>query len=195
MQVPRILVVPGSNRAGSHNARLAGAVLKALSARQCETTRISLRDYTLPIYDANLELESGPPGNALKLARLFHEHDAVVIVAPEYNASTTPLVKNTIDWISRVKSDPEGAVIPYKDKIFGLASASPGKFGGMRGLYHLRATLMNVGAFIVTEQLSIPNAGEAFDEMDNLTNDRNRSLMENLVKSVIEKAVLFSRRA
>jgi chromate reductase, NAD(P)H dehydrogenase (quinone) len=192
--VPRILVFPGSLRTGSHNARLAGTIVKSLALKQCEVTRIMLRDYPLPIYDGNLEMQSGAPGNAKVLARLFHEHDAVIIVAPEYNASSAPLVKNTIDWISRVKADADGKPVPYKNRIFGLASASSGKFAGVRGLYHLRATLMNVGAQIVTEQLSIAYAQNAFDDMDDLKDEQDRKRMDNLVDAVIEKASLYSTR-
>lgn len=194
MNLPRILVVPGSNRAGSHNARLAGTVAKELSLRECEVTRITLRDYEIPIFDADLEKRNGPPENAGKLARMMHGHDGVVLVSPEYNASVPPLVKNTIDWISRIRSDNQGDLSPYRGKVFALASASPGKFGGIRSLYHLRASLTSVGALVLSEQLSVSGAASAFDEMDRLVDETNRKRLELLCDSIIEKARRLSGR-
>ena len=185
MQIPEVLIVPGSNRSGSHNARLAGTLARELAIRECQVTRITLRDYELPIYDADLELSAGQPENARKLARLFHEHDAVFIVSPEYNASMPPLLKNALDWISRVKADDKGELNPYRDTLFALASASPGKFAGIRGLNHLRATLTSIGATVIPEQLSIGLAAKAFDDMDRLVSEPDHARMEGCCASAL----------
>ena len=58
---PKILVIPGSLRTGSHNARLAALAAKELTLAEAEVTRISLEDYPLPLFDADLAAESGPP--------------------------------------------------------------------------------------------------------------------------------------
>lgn len=193
-QLPRILVIPGSNRSGSHNARLAGTIVKALALRECEVARVTLLDYAMPIYDADLEARSGQPENARKLARLMSEHDGVVVVSPEYNASIPPLVKNTLDWVSRVKKDERGQLAPFREKLFGLASASPGKFGGMRSLYHLRATLMACGALILTEQLSVSFAGRAFDSSDDLVEEADRGRLEALCNAMVDTVSRFTTR-
>lgn len=194
MQPPRILVVPGSNRSGSHNARLAGAIVKALTRLDCEITRITLRDYELPLFDAGLERDNGQPQNARKLARLFHEHDAVMLVSPEYNASLPPLTKNTIDWISRVKSDDIGTLVPYRGKVFAVSSASPGVYGGMRCLIHLRAVLSTLGALVIPEQLALSRAGEAFDRLEALKDGQMVERMETMCASLVETARLLSPR-
>jgi NAD(P)H-dependent FMN reductase len=185
-------VFPGSNRSGSWNARLAGLLVKTLAWMDCKPTRITLRDYPLPIFDEDLESEKGHPENALRLARLFHENDGVIIVSPEYNCSMTPLTKNTVDWISRIKADAAGPVTPYRRKVFGLASASPGKFGGIRGLYHLRATLGNCGALVIPEQVSVTLADKAFDEQENLVDEANRRQLESFCKAMVETAALHA---
>ena len=191
-KLPKILVFPGSNRSGSWNAKLAGTLVKALAMLECEVTRITLRDYPLPIFDEDLESQKGVPEYATKLARLFHQHDAVVIVSPEYNCSVTPLTKNTVDWVSRVSSDGREKIAPYKHKVFGLASASPGKFGGVRGLFHLRATLGNCGALVISEQVSVTFAEKAFDENDALNDEGLRGLISNFCKSLVETTTLLS---
>ena len=68
-----------------------------------DVTRIVLSDYPMPIYDGDLETRSGPPEHAIRLKRMFGQHQGVFIASPEYNASVTPLLKNTLDWISRVR--------------------------------------------------------------------------------------------
>ena len=195
MSGPRILVFPGSNRTGSWNATLAARLLKSLEALECEPSLISLRDYPMPIFDADLEDRAGPPENALKLARMFHEHDGVIVASPEYNCSVTPLVKNTVDWISRVTADARGRLTPYKKKVFGLSSASPGKFGGIRGLFHLRATLGNCGAFVIPEQCAITLAEKAFGDDGELKDEANRRQLENFCRAMVETTGLLMRRA
>src|SRR5580692_10483780 len=99
---PKILIIAASLRTGSHNARLAALAAKELTLAEADVTRISLQDYPLPIYDADLEAKSGVPHNAVQLKRMLTAHQGILIVTPEYNASVPALVKNTIDWISRV---------------------------------------------------------------------------------------------
>src|SRR5271168_5416105 len=103
---PKILVIPGSLRTGSHNARLAALAAKELALAEAEVTRISLEDYTLPLFDADLSSD-GPPQAAVQLKRMLMAHQGVFITSPEYSASVTPLLKNAIDWISRVRDTGE----------------------------------------------------------------------------------------
>src|SRR6185312_9482496 len=71
MAAPKILVIPGSLRSSSHNARLAALATKELMLADADVTRISLADYPLPLYDADLTAKSGPPFNAFKLKQLI----------------------------------------------------------------------------------------------------------------------------
>src|SRR5690606_38832307 len=107
MSVLKVLVIPGSLRTGSLNARLAGVIAREIALAGIDVTQISLADYPLPIYDGDLEATSGVPDNALKLKRQIGRHQGVVIVSPEYNSSIPPLVKNTIDWVTRVRERDE----------------------------------------------------------------------------------------
>src|SRR6202050_2279035 len=103
MSAPKILVIPGSLRTGSHNARLAALATKELALAEADVTRISLADYPLPLFDADTLGNYGPPRHAIQLKRRLEAHRGVFIASPEYSASVTPLLKNTIDWISRVR--------------------------------------------------------------------------------------------
>ena len=141
MPAQKILVFAGSIRTGSVNARLAALAAKELVLLDADVSRISLLDYPLPLYDGDLETRSGAPENAVKLKRLMMLHRGVFITSPEYNASIAPLLKNTLDWISRVREDGEPALAAYRNRVFALGAASNGTLGGYRSLIALRQVL------------------------------------------------------
>lgn len=182
----KILVFSGSLRTGSYNTQLAKAALKVLSAEGAEVTEISLSDYPLPIYDADLLKDDGAPQNAVKLARLFQAHDGMFIACPEYNSSITPLLKNVLDWVSVTKSDGNNDLKPYAGVTVALGAASPGALGGIRGLYHVRSVLMNVGAQIITEQCSVARANQSFGEDGMPSDERTLSLLKKTCRSLLE---------
>src|SRR3954465_10654214 len=134
MAAPKILVIAGSLRHESYNVRLAALATKELMQADADVTRISLADYPLPIYDADLASEKGSPFNAVKLKQIVMAHHGILIVSPEYNASVPPLLKNTIDWISTGRARGEPQLIAFQDRIFALAGASPGRSGAMQSL-------------------------------------------------------------
>ena len=94
MHFPKILVIPGSTRTGSYNVRLAALAAKELTLLDAEVTRISLADYPLPIYDADLDSRAGQPAEAVQLKQMIQAHHGIFITSPEYSASLTPLLKN-----------------------------------------------------------------------------------------------------
>lgn len=189
MTNPKILVFAGSIRNGSFNARLAALAAKELTIAEAEVTHISLADYPLPLYDGNLETLNGPPDNAFKLKRLFCSHEGVFIVSPEYNASVTPLLKNTLDWVSRVREGREPPLAAYKNRVFAIAGASPGTFGAMRSLMALRQILeIGVGALVIPEMVMVREAANAFDEMDNLRDERSAGALRAAAKQIVETA-------
>jgi chromate reductase len=193
MSIPKILVIPGSLRSKSHNVRLAALATKELTLADADVTRISLADYPLPIYDADLSAKSGPPVNAQKLKQLMSAHSGVFIASPEYNASITPLLKNTIDWISVVREPGEPQLAAYQNRVFALGSASPGRSGGMQSLLALRQVLaVGCRAFVIPEQVTVPNAEDAFDEMDQLTDTRAATQLKTVVRRLIEYARMVS---
>lgn len=189
MSSSKILVFSGSTRSGSLSTRLAGSVARELALLDCEVTRISLEDYPLPIYNGDLEERDGIPENAIKLAKMLDRHDGFFVVSPEYNGSLPPLLKNTIDWISRISSVDGRDVSPYRGKVCAISAASPGAMGGMSVLYHLREILVRLGALVISEQVALGNSATSFDDMDMITNERNADLMAKTCRSLAEKAV------
>src|SRR5437764_1119692 len=124
MSALKILVIPGSLRTGSHNARLAAAAAYEFAQAGVDVTRISLGDFPLPIYDGDLQSKSGVPKHAINLKRMIGAHHGVLIVTPEYNSSVPPLVKNAIDWVTRVQDAHETRGQVFREKPFAIAAAS-----------------------------------------------------------------------
>ncbi len=162
MTNPDILVFAGSIRTGSFSAKLAALAAKELALIGAEVRLISLGDYPLPIYNADIEKDEGFPENAHKLARLIKRSQGVFIATPEYNHSLPPLLKNAIDWASRPKL---AAEYQHRGRVYAIGSSSNGMIGGARALLDLRKVLVTaLQALVVPQQISISHGGEAFAE-------------------------------
>src|ERR1700710_3029259 len=141
MSALKILVIPGSLRSGSLNAKLAAVATHELVRMGAEVTRISLSDFSLPIYDGDMQAKSGVPKHAVNLKRMIGAHHGVLIVTPEYNSSLPPLLKNAIDWVSRVQDAHEIRGQVFRERAFAIAAASAGRLRGTRRLSALRLVL------------------------------------------------------
>jgi NAD(P)H-dependent FMN reductase len=180
----KLLFLAGSARDGSLNKRLARLGADIAHANGLQATFADIGDYPMPLYDGDLETRDGPPENAFKLKSLMELHQGIFIAAPEYNASITPLLKNTLDWVSRVRLEGEVPSQVYRTRVFALGGASPGNFGSVRGLPHVRQVLeVGLGALVLPDQILIAKADQAFDEHGHL---KDKALME-LYKSVIQR--------
>ncbi len=184
----KILVIPGSLRTGSLNVRLAAAAMAELAQAGAEVTRISLGDFALPIYDGDLEANSGVPRSALDLKRMIGAHDGVLLVSPEYNSGPPALLKNAIDWVTRVRERDEPLGYVLRGRPFALASASAGRFGGARCLAMLRLILSGCRATVIPNQLSLSFADQAYDEMDRLRHVADVDMLHAMVRQLIDVA-------
>jgi NAD(P)H-dependent FMN reductase len=193
MPAPKILVFSGSTRTGSHNAKLAALAAKELTLLDIDVTRISLSDYPLPLYDADLDARNGQPQSALKLKQMIMTHHGVFIASPEYSASVTPLLKNAIDWVSRVRERGDPLYAAFRNRVFAIASASLDPAGGMNALAALRQILsVGCGALMIPEQVAIPQADRAFDEMDNIADAHTANLFHTELARLVEMARLLA---
>jgi chromate reductase len=191
MSALKILVIPGSLRTGSHNARLAAAAGYQFAQAGVEVTRISLSDFPLPIYDGDLQTRSGVPKHAVNLKRMMSAHHGVLIVTPEYNSSVPPLVKNAIDWVSRVQDAHETRYQVFRGRPFAIAAASESRIGGTRCLAALRLILSACHATVIPNQLALSFAGEAYDDMDRLKHPADIEALGALVRQLIDVSQLM----
>lgn len=184
MASPKILAFAGSARTDSFNKKLIKIAVAGAREAGAEVTLIDLRDFPMPLVDQDLEASSGLPENAQKLKALFLEHHGLMIAAPEYNSSITPLLKNSLDWVSRKSTPEERGLAAFADKAAVLMSASPGGFGGLRGLVHLRAMLGNIEVLVLPDQLAIAKAHEAFAPDGTLRDAGQQTAVANLGKKL-----------
>ena len=158
----RILAFAGSAHRGSLNKKTVSVAVDGARAAGAHVTIIDLRDYPLPLFDQDVEVQEGIPANAVKLKELFKSHHGFLIACPEYNASITPLLKNLIDWVSRKAKD-EPLMAAFNGKAAALMAASPGASGGLRGMAHVREILDYTGVVVLPRQVALPKAHEAFN--------------------------------
>jgi len=181
----RLLFFAGSARRDSWNKKLAKLGAEIAQANGLPSTFADLGDYPMPLYDGDLESAEGPPENALKLKHLLEQHQGVFIAAPEYNSSITPLLKNSLDWVSRIREEGEPALQVYKTRVFAIGGASPGPYGGVRALLTVRQILqVGLGALVLPGQVTVARASGAFEASGHLKDkaqqQRYKRLIENL---------------
>ncbi len=156
----KIIAFAGSNRKASINRVALGFAIEGAEQAGASIEVIDLREYTMPLYDADWHHEHGVPETTRLLREKMRGAAGLLIASPEYNASVTPLLKNTIDWLSQSVESGTGAGggrMPFEGKITGLLGASMGAFGTIRALPHVSYILSNLGA-IVLPVLAVPHA-------------------------------------
>jgi NAD(P)H-dependent FMN reductase len=183
--MPKILAFAGSTRRDSFNRKLAALAAEFCREAGAQVTLLELTDYPLPLFSQDLEADQGLPANAVELKRLFQEHDGLVIACPEYNGSITPLLKNTIDWLSRRSGD-EPPLVAFRGKAAALLSASPGALGGLRGLVHVRAILSGMGVLVLPTQVAVSRAFEAITGDGSLADDATAGRLRKALSELVD---------
>jgi NAD(P)H-dependent FMN reductase len=187
----RLLFFAGSTREASFNRKLASLAHHIAEANGIEAVLVDLKDYPMPIYNGDLEAKDGPPERARAFKALLEEYEGVFIASPEYNSSVTPLLKNTLDWVTRVRAKGESGLEVFKSRVFAISGASPGYYGAMRSLLALRQILVvGMGATVIPQQIALPRANDAF-EADGSLKDKTQ---QTLCKSVVEALAVAARR-
>ncbi|MFM6192198.1 NADPH-dependent FMN reductase [Planktothrix sp.] len=188
---PKILAFAGSAKETSLNKKLVQIAASGAKAAGAEVTYIDLKNLPMPLFDEDLEAQQGIPATVREFKDLMLAHQGLLIACPEYNSSITPLLKNVIDWASRPEPNLPGLAC-FNHKVAALMSASPGGFGGMRGLVHVRAILESIGVLVIPEQRSISQALEAFNEDGTLKDSKQQQDVENLGAKVANLLIKLS---
>lgn len=182
---PKILAFSGSLRKDSLNKKVVKVAAEGARRAGAEVTIFDLNELPLPLYNSDLQEAEGFPENAAKLQRILLAHDGLLISSPEYNGSIPGGLKNAIDWVSRANGEVKmGAV--FKNKVAGIMSASPGSFGGIRCLAHLRSILSLVGVIVLTDEFAVSSAHEAFNESGIHKDAKMHSLLEKHGANVVD---------
>lgn len=178
-----LIALSGSTRAGSHNRAMLKLAASAAERAGANVSFVELRDLALPLYDADLEAERGLPPALIAFKATCVAADGYLIAGPEYNGSLSAVLKNAIDWLSRPGPQPGETpftLAAFRGKVAGLMSASPGAWGGVRSLMHLREILSGMGVLVAAEQFALPAAHTAFKEDGQLDNQVFQSIVEGI---------------
>ena len=184
---PSLLIFAGSTRQHSFNRALAHATADIARDAGAAVTLLELSDFDIPLYNADLEAQ-GTPADVIRLKEILWQHPAWVICSPEYNGSYTALLKNTIDWASSpVNGHPDwqDGTKPFRGKVVGMLSASPGGLGGLRSQSHLAPLLINLECWLAPKAFALGGAGSAFDDAGNLVQPAHRDRVRAVVDQVL----------
>ncbi|MGA2082676.1 MAG: NADPH-dependent FMN reductase [Holophaga sp.] len=174
----KIAVLGGSLRKESLNRRLLGHLARTLEGLGHEVRAVSGEALRLPLYDADLPA----PPEVLAVRDALTGVQGLVIVSPEYNAGIPPHLKNAVDWMSTLSPN------PLKGLPVLLAAASPGAFGGSRGMVSWRATLANLGALAAPGAITVPLADRNLDAEGAPVEERARTEIQRALGAFLELA-------
>lgn len=166
-----LLGIPGALRAASTNRLLLAEARRAFGeAIQTEA------DLRLPLFDEDLEIAEGFPEPVLRLHAQIKAADAIVIATPEYNKALPGVLKNALDWVSRVP----GAA--WRDKPVAIVSAADGRAGGERSQFSLRLCLNPFRPRLLPgPEVLIAHSRSAFDAEGRLIDERYRKSLNELM--------------
>lgn len=180
----KVLGFCGSVRRGSWNEKLLQVVAGAVRGAGAEVTLVNLGAFDMPMFDEDTERAGGLPNGVVRFRQLLKSHQAFLIASPEYNSSFSPLLKNAIDWASRPAAG-EKPLECFVGKVAALVSASPGYYGGYRGLQQVRYVLGNIGCIALPDMFALPRAHEAFTETGDLKDPKQAEMAGNLGRSLV----------
>ena len=178
MNQAHILAFAGSNRKDSMNRKALSIAVAGAREVGAHVTVADLREFEMPIYDADWHQEHGSPNGMLALRKLMMDANGLLIASPEYNASVTPLLKNTIDWLSQSVNSESGNA-PFTNKVCGLMGASNGAFGTIRALPHVSYILSNLGVFVLPV-VAVPRAGDLMHPDGKIKDERAGKMLHEL---------------
>ena len=189
----KILAFSGSLRKNSYNKLINEVVKVGAEKAGAVVTVIDLNDYPLPIYNDDDFVENGQHDNALALQEIIAAHDGFIISTPSFNGSMTGALKNTIDWLSRQNPNiPKSAM--FKGKTAAILSASPGSFGGIKALKHVRDVLTNLLVNVLPMEIAVPFVKEKF-EVGNpeILDVKVKRILQSLGKELAEQLMIKKR--
>lgn len=187
MSRPKIVVLSGSTRSGSYNRQLASEVARTAENKGGSATVVDLADYPLGFVDA--EVGGGEMPEAVqKLHALLAAQDGVFLITPEYNSFPSPLLLNTLDWLSRLRHYEGGMDEVFGAPLYAVGAASPSPIGGYRALMALRQKLeIGLGATVIPAMVHVAAAFAAFDEDGKLKGDADVAMVERAVGQLVER--------
>ena len=178
----RLLAFAASLRRDSFNRKLIAVAVDVARGAGAEVDHADFHEFDVPLYDGDVQARDGIPPGAEHLARRLGAADGLLISSPEYNFSLPGTIKNTIDWLSRIKP------VPLRGKHGFLMAASTGQVGGIRGLWQLRIPLEGLGVLLYPDMYTLPWADKAFDDGGRLKEPERYDRLKQMVEGYLRTA-------
>jgi chromate reductase, NAD(P)H dehydrogenase (quinone) len=182
----KILAFSGGLREHSYNRRVLNVAIEGARAAGAEVTLIDLRDFPMPIFNPD-ECAEAFDENAARLQDILIEHDGLLIASPEYNGSVPGGIKNVFDWTSRPSAKYSKSVEVYKGKFAAIMTASPGSFGGIRSLAHMRGILTLMFVNVLPVEIAVTFANGKFEgDSAEMTDDKTKKILQDLGAALVD---------
>lgn len=175
----KLLVFAGSLRKDSWNKKFALEAVRIAREAGAEVEFLDLKEYSMPVYDGDVEASSGIPEAAVALGKKIREADGMIVSTPEYNGGIAGPFKNVIDWLSREKP------MSVSGKPLLLLGASTGALGAVRGLWHTRVPLEAISVLVFPDMMGLGGAEQAFDDEGKLKDEKKAQQLKKLVERYV----------
>jgi chromate reductase len=188
----KILAFAGSLRTHSFNKRVLNIAVAGAQAAGAEVTVLDLNDIPMPVYNADVHDTEGCDPNGLRFQEMLYVHDGFLVASPEYNGSVPGGLKNAIDWASRPSEKFKTNEV-FAGKTVAMMTASPGSFGGLRCLQHLRGIFTIMGCWVLPAEIAVPLVSQKFDgDGTEMTDEKMRSVLQKHGTALVDA---LNRRA
>ncbi len=179
--VIRVVGINGSLRDGSYTRLAVKLALQGAEEVGAQTQLIDLREYDLIFCDGKVGKDAPP--DVLRLRQEVKQAQGIILGTPEYHGSFSGVLKNALDLMGFDE---------FEGKMIGLVGVSGGKMGAINALNSLRTVGRSLHAWVVPEQVSVPEAWRMFDAAGNLKDPRLEDELKNVGRQVARFTLLHS---
>jgi azobenzene reductase len=182
----KLIILLGSVREGRQSHKIATYLLRRLEAEPGTTPElVDLKAQPLPIFESRWQQDDAPQEALASLGERLQAADAMIFVSPEYHGSYTGVLKNAVDhyWGE------------FARKPIGVVATGAGQFGGLNASTEMQQLVLSIGAFPMPLKLLVPRIKHAFDENDELIDEKSRELTEKFVNEFLwfSRAILAAK--
>src|SRR5260221_3179238 len=167
----KIEIISGSARSNSITKRVALNLIKQLKEdTNHEIGIIDMKDWDLPPLQSVFKSLDTTPDEFKSLSKRISEADAFILVSPEYNGSYAPALKNLLDHYPKQHHKP-----------FGIVTASPGSFGGIRATQQMLLLVSALFGIASPYLLVVPAVEKKFNVQGELLDESFQNSIHNFI--------------
>lgn len=178
-----IVAISGSLREVSYTRCAVSLALEGAAGLGATTQLIDLRDYELIMVDGRDS--SAYPEGVKRLREHVARADGIILGTPSYHSSVSGVLKNALDLMGFAE---------FEGKIVGLVGVAGGRVGAIDALDSLRTIGRSLHAWVIPDQVSIPQAFNQFDADGQPKDKELRDRLLRLGQQVARFAVLHTAR-